>query len=130
MTVTICTRDSRQELSDPLEMDKVLTELLKRHETTFFIERPTNEQMSIVCTRKGSVVICANYNDPYVALDASRTPTWDARWVNLRAQGELTPLPANIVIKKRDVRTIARAFAVNCTRSSTVYWLREEKEPR
>lgn len=130
MSITIHNSQFHQMLSDPLEIEGLLAELLKKEEITFFISRSTNEELHVTCTKKGSVVIYLNYNDPYVALDASKTPTWARKKVKVHIGGQQTTFYENIVITKQEVQTIAEKYCVNGELSSAVYWLKEGTEPR
>lgn len=130
MSVTFHNSNFRRVLSEPLEIETLLAELLQNEEITFFITRPTKEELHITCTKNGAVAIYANYNDPYVAVDASKTPIWESKKVNMLMGGESTPLYANIVIPRRDAQAIAKGFCASGAILSVVYWLKEGTEPR
>jgi len=117
-------------VSNTSDAESLVLEWMQKKEIAFFIKSHTKEELHIVCTPRGSAVIYANYNEPYVAMDASTTPVWSERKVTIHVGGQETVLFENIILTKSLVRQIARRFCQKGDLLPAVYWLKEGTEPR
>lgn len=125
MATTI--RSSREKIEgvEPGQIEQAIKQVLATGATTFFVEKSSEEYLTVIYTDRGSAVIYTRSKPEYVALDASTEPAESSGRVTLIVDGEPTPLPANMKLGKEQSREIIEEFCASGQLSKAVYWVQD-----
>ena len=114
------------EVNDSRSIRESIQLLLAEPATCFSVEKRGRERLSVVFGDRGCCVVYIRDEPTYCALDASTAPTNCRGKVSILVDGEVTPIPANIKLTKRQTIAIIREFCESGKLSELVDWIREE----
>lgn len=106
-------------------VDEIILQLISEKKTCLIIEKSPDENLSVVITSKGCCAIHTSQKPKYVALDASTEPVGSKERVTLMVDSDPTPIPANMKLGKRLVKSIIKEYCETGGLSKSVYWLPE-----
>jgi len=125
LNFTITNSRAKLEGITPDGIDEAIEQMLVGGKTSFFVEKSREEYLNVIYTDRGCAVIYTKSAPFYIALDASTEPAESAERVTLMVDNEPTPLPANMKLRKAQVREIIREFCASGQLSNSVHWVND-----
>jgi hypothetical protein len=121
--------DTCVEVKDSDSISELICSLLRNNRTSFFVERLSDEHLSVVFTDRGCCVVYVRHKPTYIALDASTEPSISKSRATVLVDDEPTPIPANMKLTKRQTIDIIKEFCRSGRLSDIVHWLKEGPAP-
>ncbi len=112
--------------------DQIKKLLNGKHETCFHVQESLadnqKEDLCVVFTDRGCSVIYHRYEPQWIAFDASIHSENSLRRFKIWVDHDLTPLPANMKLTKRQTLEIIREFCISRQLTDSIYWIKEGSE--